>query len=527
MFPGTGMDLFSNAESRENKLLSPSARMIEKNEVEKLSGHGCATTTSPPWDFGATMFTIERRPHYRDCNLPRLEIFMSPSLSPENSERSSPLWNALGVVCFLIVLGMVYLRLTQLMLIPGEPLKSDQLGRMGLADFQDVVYYPARALADRVNPYDAGTTPLSDGSPRYRQRYPVLNLFPLYSPMLFLLYWPFACFSFTTSAWLYVIFNVGLLLLFAYLCWRWAGIRPSVGSWFLLAALMLATQAGRANFLGGETAIALALVSAAAALAQSQLGGAFFLTLASFKPTFGLPLGILLLAAGHVRTVLLGWTAGFVVAVTGLLVIFAWQGDWANMPRMLRENQAVAESDPDWSAHSSPIRVDSAGALEKLTPFLQYGFQYLSNGVIFGLACWGLHCLKTLRHLPEAARISFCIITLTTVSCMYHIIYDAMLLWCPIVCLVSAPASVWRVASARWRWSLAALVSLPMFNIFGTQGMVNLWKDYWPTAFSISPNLQTLSWNVICTANGLSLLTALIGLVVLAVRIQQTYKKEV
>src|SRR4051794_34484387 len=119
--------------------------------------------------------------------------------SSQTSRFVSPrTWDLLGVAVLALVLLVLSYRQTRFLVTPGDPARSAAEGRHGLADFQDVIYYPLHALRDGVNPYDAGLEPLSDGSPRYRQRYPVLNLFPLYSPLLFLLFWPWGYGDFLT-----------------------------------------------------------------------------------------------------------------------------------------------------------------------------------------------------------------------------------------------------------------------------------------------------------------------------------------
>src|SRR5438105_5517732 len=61
---------------------------------------------------------------------------------------------------------------------------AEDASRWGLGDFRDVIYFPTRAVLDGVNPYDSAPT---DDPTRYRGRYPVGNVFPIYSPLLFVL----------------------------------------------------------------------------------------------------------------------------------------------------------------------------------------------------------------------------------------------------------------------------------------------------------------------------------------------------
>jgi hypothetical protein len=419
---------------------------------------------------------------------------------------------ALGVLLLIAVLAGLGARQYHLVVIPGQPEQSRELGRNGLADFADVIYYPLQAIRDGVNPYDSSLEPRADGSPRYRQRYPVLNLFPLYSPLLFVLYWPFAFMDFTTSAAIYVIANVALLLVLSVAIWRSAGLRPSVAHVTTLASVVLVTQAGRANFLGGETAIPLALATIGAVMFAPQYPGLAGLALAvsTFKPTFGLPLGILLLAAGHFRTVAVGWGLGFVIGMAGMVLIFANSGDLARMVEMLSENQQAVDAIPDVDAQQSAARVDSAGAIQRLTRWHTPVGKLISSGIVLtaaGIALWQLG--RAVRRAGTAQSLQASIICLATVSSLYHLTYDAVLLWAPIVITLFAPASLWPGISSRWRWWVAGLLLIPMVNVLPTATVQRSLAFAFPALTTGSPELAKLGWALACSLNGISLLIAL------------------
>ena len=431
-----------------------------------------------------------------------------------NGSEPRRFWDVAGVLLFLLVLVAVSVRQYSLFVIPGEPQRSHALGRNGLGDFRDVIYYPVQAVQDGVNPYDCRTEPLPDGSPRYRHRYPILNAFPLYSPLLFALYWPWSYLDFVPSAILYVAVNVGLLLVFADMCWRTAGRQPSIAQTTILASVMLMTQAGRANFLGGETALPLAIASLAAVRLAPRnpwlAGLALFVT--SFKLTFGLPLGILLLACGHFRTVALGWTLGLVVALSGLILIFAQSGDLPQMLEILVQNQEALEADPDADARSSAIRLDSAGALERLSPASSGATPWIATAIVLAIASAGLWPLAKLKHNPEAELLTAAIATLATISSMFHVTYDGVLIWAAIACVWLAPRSCWPNASIRWRLGVAALLFVPMINVLGTKTVTNLIVRM-PGMRSLSPAWSYWSWALVGALSGMALLAAL-GLMV-------------
>jgi Glycosyltransferase family 87 len=446
----------------------------------------------------------------------------SSSTTPLSTNASPLRWSLIGIISLVIVVGVLSVRLSSLMVIPGDPQGSHAVGKNGLADFQDVIYYPLQAVREGVNPYDCGTSPLPDGSPRYRQRYPVLNLFPLYSPLIFILSWPWGFGDFTTSAVLFVAFNLLLLLCFSYQCWRCAEIRPSVGQITILASCMLATQAGRANFLGGDTALALASLGAVQLAPHRPWLAGLLLALTSFKPTFGLPLGILLLACGYYRTVAVGWTLGFVVGMAGLVIIFARSGDLQRMPEILIHNQEVLESDPDANALTTAIRVDSASALERLAPIHGTPVKLAASAIVLGIACWALFGLRKVQSHPEANALMTAIVALTTVSSIYHVTYDAMLVWGSIAGMALAARSLWPNTPIRWRWLVGALLLMPMVNVLGTNMAISLQSKWFPWLGTLPVSWRDFGWLCICTLNGLSLLVALVLMAIRAQRLSHT-----
>src|SRR5262245_26042088 len=98
--------------------------------------------------------------------------------------RSRPQFTVLAVAALLAVLAVATWRTARHL----HRLDNGQSGRWGMVDFRDVIYFPTRAVMEGVNPYDAEVT--ADPA-RYRGRYAVGNVFPLYTPLLMLLDWPF------------------------------------------------------------------------------------------------------------------------------------------------------------------------------------------------------------------------------------------------------------------------------------------------------------------------------------------------
>ena len=114
------------------------------------------------------------------------------------------------------------------------------------------------------------------------------------------------------------------------------------------------------------------------------------------------------------------------------------------------------------------------------------------------------------------------IVALTTVSCMYHITYDAMLIWVAIVCLWFSPATIWPTHLNRLRFVVASLLFVPMINFLGTKTIVNSLLNWFPAISSLPATWQAAAWTFVCTLNGLALLVALLLLVIITYRFVST-----
>jgi len=127
-----------------------------------------------------------------------------------------------------------------------------------LASFRDTVYYPTRAVIDGVNPYDSSRAP----DPRlYLNRYPVADHFPLYSPLILLIFAPLSLLPPDTSLLGCAALNALLFVVLAWVTLRVIGWRLTYSSVFGLATLLLISQPGRGAFNSGQVALLLALAS--------------------------------------------------------------------------------------------------------------------------------------------------------------------------------------------------------------------------------------------------------------------------
>lgn len=429
---------------------------------------------------------------------------------------------ALSVLVFTLVLASVSYRMRRIRISIEDPMSSEAEGRNALADYRDVIYFPSRAVRDGVNPYDCSPLPLPSGQPRYMQRYPVLNLFPLYSPLVLVPFWPLTYLDFWPSAILYVAINLLLLVGFAYASLRFADLKPDLAETLGLSALMLATQSGRSNFLGGETAVPLAFGTLAAVSFAKRKGwlSALGLAFTSLKPTFGIPLGVLMLLRRNTIEWFFGWGLGFLIAVAGLGFIFGQSGDLSRFIEVIEENQAELESDPDVNPKTTSARLDSAGAIDRIAPIQSKLTVWIASAFVWGLLGVGLHTLYR-RDDPFSRRLSDELILIGVIASIYHLGYDGVLLWAPIVSLAFGA----RDTEPRFwvsRRIAMLFTAFPMFNVFTSQGVYTMIRGLGVPLDSVRQNVQDLGWTAASVLSGMSLLFAILILVYLAIRIHRS-----
>src|SRR5258705_287933 len=160
-----------------------------------------------------------------------------------------------GILIFAIALSAVTWRCWILLRPAGDPRHPV---RTALCDFQDVVYYPARAALAGVNPYDA-SQPEAGGV--YLSRFPAGNSFPVYAPLIFVFSLPFAALPLVPTEIVYWLVNVCLLLLYAYVLLRMARLPCHPGTVAGLAAVLLLSRPGHANFYFGAITLPMTLAT--------------------------------------------------------------------------------------------------------------------------------------------------------------------------------------------------------------------------------------------------------------------------
>lgn len=426
-----------------------------------------------------------------------------------------------ALALFLAVLAAMSFRLYEHRGLPGSASRD----RWALASFRDAIYYPVIAVRDGVNPYDC----VRNGDPqRYMQRYPVGDTLPLYSPLILLVFAPFAWLEFDASCVAFTALNVVLLVMLAYITLRLIGRRASAASVLVLSALLLASQPGRGVFNSGQVAIPLAIAAIGALhwgdrRVWRSSGLLAFLTI---KATFAGPLGVLLAARRDWRTTLGGFVAGGAICLAGMLFIFGRSGTLSidGIARVLMLNQSDFYHDPTVIPAGNKARIDLPAAVDYLTgvPIPDAVATLIAGGVL-GLTCLVLWRASRSQMVYGATSTASALAMVAANICMYHSVYDLPLLIVPIAACAACAHTSWNQLSPVWRRTLLMLLIVPFINFFWTDGFRAI-LDRAGIAWGESAGLALGSlYRFLCAANGLALTAAWLMLLISVGRVR-SYK---
>lgn len=296
-------------------------------------------------------------------------------------------------------------------------------------DFLSVVYYPIVAVLAGDNPYNLH---------EYVNTYPVAFAFPLYLPATFLVHLPFGLFPPPAAISSYFLVTLALCVLLAIVSLRATGQVASVGAVLTVFGLILISRPGHSNLLLGQTALQFTLAAYLVVYGTDRPAWAVACGLAfcAIKPTFGVPLALLLLTQAKIRVVLLAIVISLTVNLPIVFVLAQHEGGLlAFIHEGLNNLQGWGGSVYVIPA-TSPTLVDAGSLLGRL---LGRSLGMLGQSVVLllvlGLAAvaWGRGARSANR---EVRQLSLGIVLMAVLLCIYHQVYDLLVLTAPFVAMM-------------------------------------------------------------------------------------------
>lgn len=323
-------------------------------------------------------------------------------------------------------------------------------------DFRDAVYYPVVAFTDGENPYDPG---------HYYRTYPVGQEFPLYSPVHLVVHLPLAALSLPDARAAYFALNLALILVLAAAALRLAGYGVGPDAVFALGALLLLSGPGRTDLRNGEPTLLIVLACYLALAARpAQVGrAATGVVIALAKPTFGIPLAILLAARRRFRGVLIGIGIAIGISLAASIPLTHAAGGIGKLFDSLRDDLDVTSRSLQ-SRIGSPLRLDAANAVARLLGVRpSEGVATACGVLLLAVGTWAAWRLHTNDRLGDRGEVAVSLATLVILVPIFRVGYDLLLLTWPILLLLRRrpPDAIWP----QWlRRTLVALLLLPMVD---------------------------------------------------------------
>jgi len=398
-----------------------------------------------------------------------------------------------GAALFIGIIALFGYR-THSLVTPAGPIEDPAL--WGMEDFRTVVYFPVRAMLEGVNPYH---------SSRFIAAYPTEEPFGLYSPAVLLVHLPFGLLPRGPAHLAFFLWSAALIPVLALLLLRIVSIDATPARVLWVAAFIAAGRPVYMMLTLGQVALifVIGVVLALHYAASRPVLSGFGLSLAMLKPTFGVPLMVLMLARRDVRAVLTGVSISAVAAAIPTLVLFGG-GGVDGLVAVIRDNLSVytGESVNRLDA-ASWGRIDAAVAATRV--FALPITRWLP--VVLGVGIVGISALKISR-LPKAdtdldgASLASLIACLAIIAGVYHQTYDGTLLALPLVVLGLARHPP---LSGAWRAAGLLLLLGVWFNYVSTNtALARLGFEPWTWPWRLATSASSL-------AIGIVLLIALFG----------------
>jgi hypothetical protein len=186
------------------------------------------------------------------------------------------------------------------------------------------------------------------------------------------------------------------------------------------------------------------------------------LAISIIKPTFGVPIALLMLIQGHVRAVLYGGLVAAAANIPLLLVLAERSGGIDAFLNLLLHNRELFQQHVVNNPASSIIRVDASAFLSRvIREPIGIGGELVIFILVLFLAGWAIRQVPSLQR-EENRALSVGVISLATLLCSYHQGYDLLILVLPFVAILHGRFPETFYYSYRYPLSVALLMILAL-----------------------------------------------------------------
>ena len=363
----------------------------------------------------------------------------------------------------------------------------------GQFDFHNGVYFPSRAFLDGVSPYGQS----------FSQLYPVTRPLPLMSPLVLLVHAPLALLPVNVAEVIYFAVNCALLGVLGWYCVNWLPKSNTRVTWLLVAWLLIVgSRAGHTTlFTGYLTALMVVGTVVALAHARSQPWlAALGVMIASCKPTYAIPLFLLMIARGDRTAALRGLALSIVGACLSLgrlMLVTTPQQLWLD----LQQGQSAHMADSYEFPVNTWTRIDALALVAKWMDWNPGEALHLAVMICLlplpALALWRLQFVK---HDQNATGLSSGLMAVSMLATLYHHVYDALLIFPAAFGLILCEPSTLR-ATPRLRLVIALMLLMVAWNYPSSElflKLAPLGEAQHRMLTSTGPVAMTAAWLGLC-----------------------------
>jgi hypothetical protein len=330
---------------------------------------------------------------------------------------------------------------------------------------------------------------------------------PGFTPSILLLHVPFGFVPKPLAEIIYFALSVSLILWVVYLACCWSGLARNWTAILVIAALIVFSRSGHTTLFTGYFTLEIVLgMSLALQFGRSSpwLGGAG-LFLAATKPTFAVPLAILMLFRGHLKATIIG-TA---IAVLASLASIGWLISDDSLTQFLdglRTSQELHLDDPNEMPVFSWVRIDTLSVIAK---WLDWNPSTLAHVAVMlpmlFLAGLFIRQLERIESPSGSTGVCAMLVATTVLVSIYHQFYDGLVLIGPMIGL-TAGCSCWAQVPKPIRYLLLFLTIIPIWNYLSSEIILN---RFFTTDHSIG-DAAPIEWGyrLITSISAISLLLA-------------------
>lgn len=362
----------------------------------------------------------------------------------------------------------------------------------GHSDFHNGVYFPSLAFREGVNPYSQAVA----------DRYLIPRSSPVYSPVVFIWHLPFSFPGLYEADVLFFLCNTAMLGLLAWMGIRMSNQRFRWGIWLVLFAILVYSRPGHVTLFTGYFTVELVIGSIVAlhfAATRPFVSGAGML-LASGKPTYILPLILMMLCRRNYRAVV----TGLVLCVAGGLIGLGWLASFsapAEVIAGISEGHSALHQDATEDPVNTWTRLDLVGAVSKVMNWKPGDLVYFAS--MFGILAvpgWVVFKTSATERNVGATGLTATIVCLTMLVSIYHHAYDSLLIVVPWIGITFFRSIDQAEVSESIRRVIAVLLAFPLANYLSTRAFLQ--------TTGLDP--QGWRWELITSANGVCLSIALV-----------------